>query len=90
VEYNGLNEKYEVNVPSYILVVGRAPTQAEIDIAAEFNIPIRMFNIKKYNQVDYRSIPRSLEEQYEYSLFIKDDVSSRQKEIDKNDDAKMM
>ena len=90
IEYNGKDGVYKPNMPSYILVVGREPTQTEIDIAAEFNVPIRMFNITKYKQIDYRNIPRVSEEQYDYSTFLKTDVSLRQEMIEKDSDARMM
>lgn len=90
IVYNGKDEVYKANMPSYILVVGREPTQVEIDIAAEFNIPIRMFNITKYEQVDYHNIPKVNEEQYDYFSFLKQDISLRQEIIEKTTDAKIM
>ena len=36
--------------PSYILTTNETPSQLEIDIASEFDIPIRYVNISKYEQ----------------------------------------
>lgn len=56
-------------MPSYVLVVGREPTQIEIDIAALFKIPIRKFDVEKYDQVEMGKIQHEIEEQYDYTRF---------------------
>ena len=40
----------QVMQPSYILITRENPTQFEIDVASEFQIPIRYVNIEKYRQ----------------------------------------
>ena len=81
IECNNPNGEYTINMPSYVLVVGREPTQIEIDVAAEFNIPIRRFNLEKYNQVDWHNIPYDREKQYSYTVFTKKSPTSRSKQM---------
>lgn len=45
-----MGETNQVMQPSYILITRENPTQFEIDLAAEFQIPIRYVNIEKYRQ----------------------------------------
>ena len=52
-----MGETSQVMSPSYILVTHENPTQFEIDVAAEFEIPIRYVNIERYKQepdLDYK------------------------------------
>ena len=63
----------KVMVPSYILTTKNTPTQFEIDVAAEFQIPIRYVNINRYKQEpnnNYKS------EDYDYYHFEKKEVTS--------------
>ena len=64
--------------PSYILITRDVPTQFEIDVAAEFGIPIKYVNISKYEQqpdIDY-----SLED-YDYYSFERKTIISGKKDI---------
>ena len=68
----------EVMKPSYILITRDVPTQFEIDVAAEFGIPIKYVNISKYEQqpdIDY-----SLED-YDYYSFERKTIISGKKDI---------
>lgn len=62
----------QVMQPSYLLVT-RTPTQLEIDIAAEFQIPIRKISIDKYEQKPH--IP-FISEDYDYYHFEKEKVEN--------------
>lgn len=62
----------QVMQPSYLLVT-RNPTQLEIDIAAEFQIPIRKISIDKYEQKP--SMP-FVSENYDYYHFEKEKVEN--------------
>ena len=87
VEYNGNREEYVATRPSFILVVGRDPSPEEIEIAAEFGIPIRKFDDTKYIQAVPTGV-RIKDENYEYSLFTKNGLKPRVMEIDKKEEAK--
>lgn len=62
----------QVMQPSYLLVT-RTPTQLEIDIAAEFQIPIRKISINKYEQKPHMSF---ISEDYDYYHFEKEKVEN--------------
>ncbi len=69
----------EVMKPSYILITQDTPTQFEIDVAAEFDIPIRYINPNKYEQppdTSYEPV-----EDYDYYRFEKKTITSGQKKI---------
>lgn len=73
-----MGELNEVMNPSYILITREEPTQFEIDVAAEFNIPIKYVNINKYEQApdnDYKS------EDYNYVDFSKKEVISKKERL---------
>ena len=68
----------EVMKPSYILITRDAPTQFEIDVAAEFGIPIKYVNISKYEQQpDIRYSP----EDYDYYSFERKTTTGGKKDI---------
>ena len=68
----------EVMKPSYILITRDAPTQFEIDVAAEFGIPIKYVNISKYEQQpDICYSP----EDYDYYSFERKTTTSSKKDI---------
>lgn len=68
----------EVMKPSYILITGDTPTQFEIDVAAEFGIPIRYVNISKYEQQpDIRYSP----EDYDYYSFERKTITGGKRDI---------
>lgn len=71
---------YKINIPSYILVIDREPSQLEIDIADYMNIPIRIFDTTKYIQ-DYSEKKRDVEEQYDYAFYPKLPISLRLKAL---------
>lgn len=62
----------QVMQPSYLLVT-RTPTQLEIDIAAEFQIPIRKISIDKYEQKPHMPF---VSEDYDYYHFEKEKVEN--------------
>ncbi len=62
----------QVMQPSYLLVT-RTPTQLEIDIAAEFQIPIRKISIDKYEQKPHMPF---ISEDYDYYHFEKEKVEN--------------
>lgn len=64
----------QVMQPSYLLVT-RTPTQLEIDIAAEFQIPIRKISIDKYEQKPHMPF---ISEDYDYYHFEKAKIESNQ------------
>ena len=68
----------EVMKPSFILITSDTPTQFEIDIAAEFGIPIRYVNINKYKQEP--NTVYSLED-YAYYIFERKAITSSKKDI---------
>ena len=65
-----MDGKEEAFKPAFILVKGDEPTQFEIDIAAEFNIPIRRINPMKYEQAPQEKL--GFFEEYDYYKFTKD------------------
>ena len=68
----------EVMKPSYILITRDTPTQFEIDVAAEFGIPIRYVNISKYEQQpDIRYSP----EDYDYYSFERKTITGGKRDI---------
>ena len=68
----------EVMKPSYILITRDAPTQFEIDVAAEFGIPIKYVNISKYEQQpDICYSP----EDYDYYSFERKTTTGGKKDI---------
>lgn len=70
----------EVMQPSYILITRDTPTQFEIDVAAEFGIPIKYVNISKYEQepdIAYCS------ETYDYYSFERKPITGGKKDIKK-------
>ena len=62
----------QVMQPSYLLVT-RTTTQLEIDIAAEFQIPIRKISIDKYEQKPHMPF---ISEDYDYYHFEKEKVEN--------------
>ena len=70
LEMDGVDE---VIMPSFILISELPPTQLEIDIAAEFNIPIRFVNREKYQQVNTEYVRQ--EKEYRYYDFSKKTVN---------------
>jgi hypothetical protein len=60
--------------PAFILVSGKEPTQLEIDIAAEFGIPIRKVNKEKYEQVPDNKMGYPYKE-YDYYSFSRTPIS---------------
>ncbi|MBR3162031.1 MAG: hypothetical protein IKF19_04800 [Bacilli bacterium] len=66
----------EVMKPNYILITHETPTQFEIDIAAEFNIPIRYININKYKQEPNKPNTYS---NYNYMQFEKEKITNIRK-----------
>lgn len=62
----------QVMQPSYLLVT-RTPTRLEIDIAAEFQIPIRKISIDKYEQKPHMPF---ISEDYDYYHFEKEKVEN--------------
>ena len=73
-----MGEKGEVMQPSYILITDETPTQFEIDVAAEFDIPIRYINVNKYEQKP--NMPPSYEE-YNYYYFGRPKITNSKKDI---------
>ena len=68
----------EVMKPSYILITRDTPTQFEIDVAAEFGIPIRYVNISKYEQQpDIRYSPQN----YDYYNFERKTITGGKRDI---------
>ena len=68
----------EVMKPGYILITRDTPTQFEIDVAAEFGIPIRYVNISKYEQQpDIRYSP----EDYDYYSFERKTITGGKRDI---------
>lgn len=68
----------EVMKPSFILITRDTPTQFEIDVAAEFGIPIKYVNIDKYAKVpNIHYTP----EDYDYYSFERKAVTRNKKEI---------
>ncbi len=72
-----MDGKEEAFKPAFILVKGVEPTQFEIDIAAEFNIPIRRINPMKYEQAPQEKM--GFFEEYDYYKFTKDVPSKVEK-----------
>lgn len=70
----------ELMKPSFILITKDTPTQFEIDVAAEFSIPIKYVNINKYEQEPDTSY--SLED-YDYYNFERETITSSKREIKK-------
>ena len=68
----------EVMKPSYILITRNTPTQFEIDVAAEFDIPIRYVNINKYEQ---KPDIQNFSEDYDYYNFEREKIISIKKDI---------
>ena len=68
----------EVMKPSYILITRNTPTQFEIDVAAEFGIPIRYVNINKYEQ---KPDIQNFSEDYDYYNFEREKIISIKKDI---------
>lgn len=68
----------EVMKPGYILITRDTPTQFEIDVAAEFGIPIRYVNISKYEQQpDISYSP----EDYDYYSFERKTITGGKRDI---------
>lgn len=67
----------EVMKPSYILITRDKPTPFEVDVACEFQIPIRGMNIKYYKQEP--DIPYTTED-YNYYQFDRRKITSIQKD----------
>ena len=68
----------EVMKPSYILITRDTPTQFEIDVAAEFGIPIRYVNISKYEQ---QPDTRYSSENYDYYSFERKPITGSAKDM---------
>ena len=68
LEMDGVDEAIK---PSFILISELPPTQLEIDIAAEFDIPIRFINKEKYQQVTTEYVGQN---EYDYYHFGKKTV----------------
>lgn len=68
----------EVMKPSFIFITRDTPTQFEIDVAAEFDIPIKYVNIDKYEKAPNNPY---FPEDYDYYCFEKKTVTSNKKEI---------
>lgn len=83
IEYDGKSD-YKINIPSYIVVIDRKPNQKEIDIAGYMNIPIRIFDTAKYIQ-DNSEKKRDVEEQYDYTFYMKTPVLLRVKGLNKSE-----
>ena len=66
LEMDGIDEAIK---PSFILILELPPTQLEIDIAAEFDIPIRYINKEKYQQITTEYVQPKKE--YNYYVFNK-------------------
>ena len=70
----------EVMKPSYILITRNIPTQFEINVAAEFGIPIRYVNISKYEQQpNIRCSPENCD--YDYYSFERKTINGGKKDI---------
>ena len=68
----------EVMKPSYILITQETPTPFEIDVAAEFGIPIKYVNVNKYDQVKDN---RQLVEDYDYYSFQRNKISPKKIDV---------
>lgn len=67
----------EVMMPSYILITREKPTPFEIDVASEFQIPIRRVDINHYQQKP--DIPYTTED-YDYYQFERKKITGIQKD----------
>ena len=67
--------------PAFILVCGKEATQLEIDIAAEFGIPIRKVNIERYEQVPDNKHNYPYKE-YDYYSFSRTPISKTVKNME--------
>ena len=70
----------EVMKPSYILITKETPTQFEIDVAAEFGIPIKYVNINKYDQKQDNEYSA---EDYDYYCFERKPITTEKRNIKK-------
>lgn len=68
----------EVMKPNYILITEDTPTQFEIDIAAEFGVPIKYVNINKYDQ---KPDNEYFYEDYDYYCFERKIITTGKKDL---------
>ena len=69
-----MGETNQVMQPSYILITRENPTQFEIDVASEFQIPIRHVNIEKYKQEPDLAYIQPEDYEFNDEVFIKKEV----------------